>query len=144
MNGRIKTRKPMNKDEYIARWGEEKWRAKIERNRERYHQKHPDAKNRNGSIEVKKYLPTPEVDSTSYNYYYEALARKKEQIALRLQRRLRREWAKISPLPHIIIAEAENSSKRTGMTLYRCELYVLTNDRETLDKFEELVNKIEI
>lgn len=88
-------------------------------------------------------VPIPIAEHRKGNNQWEDKVAAIEGIADLAQKAIRKAWARISSKPHIIIVEPGNKIKgKEGYMRYKVELDQLNLDRETMDRFKDMCERI--
>lgn len=88
-------------------------------------------------------VPIPIAEHRKGNNQWEDKSAAIEGIADLAQKAIRKAWAKTSDKPHIIIVEPGNKiTGKEGYMRYKVELDQLNLDRETMDRFKSMCEKI--
>lgn len=131
----------MKKEEFIARYGEEKWEehlnaVRVAQKRKRAGlppQKSDSSRYWKNDVTVKLWLPIPDVDE------YDEMLKENERRAAELQKQMRKEWVKETDKDFILIVTAGNKVK--GKIGYIVDLYQLSMDRTEQRKFKEFCRR---
>lgn len=88
-------------------------------------------------------VPVPVAEHRKGNNQWADKVAAIEGIADLAQKAIRKAWAKTTDKPHIIIVEPGNKIKgKEGYMRYKVELDQLNLDKETMDRFKSMCEKI--
>ena len=87
-------------------------------------------------------IPIPTIEHRKGYIKYEEMTMALDRIADRLQKRMKKEWARISSKPFIIIVQPGNKVKGEEKMNFKIELDQLNLDKETMDMFKAVCEKI--
>lgn len=131
----------MKKDEFIAKYGVEKYneqKKKIAENTRKRNQRNKENNVVNvltdfeDSVTGKTYLNIPRAETVDEDL------KLVELVALKFQKHLNRLWRNETKEPFILVVD-EYSRKKNGKVLMKCNLTQLKMNVETRNKFKEIV-----
>jgi hypothetical protein len=131
----------MKKEEFIARYGEEKWEEHLNAVREGNRrkragllpQKRECSRYWKNNVTVKLWLPIPDMEE------YDEQLKENERRATELQKQMRKGWVHETTKDFILIVTAGNKYKdKIG---YIVDLYQLNMDKDTQRKFKEFCRR---